>query len=89
MAFENYPSAAYEIVFSYDAFFKTADDLDLGGRRLWANTLQAHHAAGRLDRDGGAEPDRVWGELIDLGADIIQTDEPRALIEYLDENGLR
>ena len=87
-AFDAYPNAAYEVVFSDDQFFRSTSNADLRGRRLWVNTLQPHHASGRLDRDGPSNPDRVWGELVEMGADIIQTDEPEALVAYLHSKGL-
>ena len=84
-AFSAYPSSAFEVVFGDPEFFReaaaTADQLE---RRAWANTLQPGHAAGLIDADAVRDPDAVWGRLIDLGADIIQTDNPRELAAYLE-----
>jgi glycerophosphoryl diester phosphodiesterase len=84
-AFSAYPSSAFEVVFGDPEFFReaavTADRFE---RRAWANTLQPGHAGGLIDADAVQDPDAVWGRLIDLGADIIQTDNPRELSAYLE-----
>ncbi len=48
--------------------------------RYWVNSL-----AGRAydDKAALADPDSVWGQLVALGVDAIQTDEPVALKAYL------
>lgn len=48
--------------------------------RYWVNSL-----GGRTydDRAALADPDSVWGALVALGVDAIQTDEPLALKAYL------
>lgn len=52
--------------------------------RYWVNSL-----AGRAfsDIDAVTDPDTVWGRLIDLGVDAIQTDEPVMLSDYLRRTG--
>lgn len=59
------------------------------GARLWVNTLSAHHAAGLVDADALEDPDALWGRLHANGVNMIQTDEPAALIAYLRQQGLR
>lgn len=51
--------------------------------RLWVNTLNDYHAGGLTDADALEDPDALWGRLVDAGVNIIQTDEPEALIAYL------
>jgi len=58
-------------------------------KRIWVNTLHPRHAAGLVDDYALLDPDTVWGVLIDRGVDMIQTDNPRELIEYLRARGLR
>lgn len=53
------------------------------GARLWVNTLSPYHAAGLTDADALANPEILWGRLIQTGVNMIQTDEPEALIQYL------
>ncbi len=51
--------------------------------RFWVNTLKVSHSADFTDSRALHKPDSVWGELIKLGYSVIQTDEPRALLNYL------
>ena len=57
--------------------------------RAWVNTLKVSHSANLTDRAALKDPDQVWGVLIDQGFSIIQTDEPEALLAYLQRRGLR
>ncbi|BBC74276.1 conserved hypothetical protein [Altererythrobacter sp. B11] len=52
--------------------------------RYWVNSL-----SGRVfsDTEAVADPDAVWGRLVDLGVDAIQTDEPIMLKTYLRQRG--
>ncbi len=64
---------------------------------LWINTYpitdrpEGMVAGGRGDglAFAGGKPDAVYGFWIARGATIIQTDEPKALIDWLDRQGLR
>ncbi|MFC3163009.1 glycerophosphodiester phosphodiesterase family protein [Ciceribacter thiooxidans] len=64
---------------------------------LWINTYpitdrpEGMVAGGRGDglAMAGGRPDEVYGFWIDRGATIIQTDEPKALIDWLERQGLR
>lgn len=68
-----------------------------GNWHLWVNTYPIVNrepgllAGGRGDelawRDG--RPEESWGFWIDRGATIIQTDEPKLAIEWLERNGYR
>jgi len=51
--------------------------------RTWVNTIQVCHPLGYSDKEARKDPDKVWGGLIKKGFSIIQTDEPKALLEYL------
>lgn len=53
------------------------------GMALWVNTLDAVACAGFTDTAALADPDAVWGRLIDAGISVIQTDEAAALKSYL------
>jgi glycerophosphoryl diester phosphodiesterase len=53
------------------------------GMALWVNTLDSVACAGFTDTAALADPDAVWGRLIDAGISIIQTDEAAALKSYL------
>lgn len=83
---DRYSSAlpAFEITFTTEDYFRHgAPALRARGARVWVNTLQPTHAAGHVDAKAVAAPHRHWGRLIALGANIIQTDEPAALIAWL------
>lgn len=79
----NYQDMDNEI--SSDAFIRKLHD---DGLMVWANALtldgKKHLAAGHDDNasiiDG---PDKGWGYLLDKGYDIIQTDWPSLLIDYI------
>lgn len=68
-----------------------------GNWHLWVNTYPIVNrepgllSGGRGDelawRDG--RPEESWGFWIDRGATIIQTDEPKLAIEWLEKNGYR
>ncbi len=51
--------------------------------RAWVNTLKVAHPIDYSDQEALKKPDRVWGTLIRRGFSIIQTDEPKALLDYL------
>lgn len=62
------------------------------GRMLWANSIIYNHrtqlAAGYSDDTAlTVSPDAGWGKLADMGFDIIQTDWPALLYNYLNETG--
>lgn len=46
-------------------------------------------AGGLSDEGAVADPETVWGRMLELGADLIMTDRPEDLISYLKEKGLR
>ncbi len=53
------------------------------GMALWVNTLDSISCAGFSDTAALADPDAVWGRLIDAGISVIQTDEAASLSSYL------
>lgn len=58
---------------------------------VWFNALWPEHSAGHDDDIAVEEnkPDETWGWLIEKGANILQTDRPSQLLEYLEKKGLR
>ena len=57
------------------------------GTAIWVNTLDPVAFCGLSDRTALANPDGVWGRLVEAGVSVIQTDEPQALQSYLEETG--
>lgn len=86
-AFADVHYSAVELIYTNDSFLDEfvgsgADD----ERPIWVNTLGPTLAAGKVDEAALADPDAVWGDLIDRGVEIIQTDYPDVLQAYLREN---
>jgi glycerophosphoryl diester phosphodiesterase len=61
--------------------------------RLWTNTLAGKGLKGVSDAAGDrsalTDPGKAWGGLIAEGISVVQTDHPAALLDYLNEQGLR
>lgn len=58
------------------------------GTRVWVNALWPEHNAGHDDDRALTEPDDSYGWLISKGINIIQTDRPQLLLDYLRSKGL-
>ena len=61
------------------------------GSKVWMNTLWPSICGGYDDRraNDSPNPGEVYGKLLELGSSIIQTDQPKKLIEYLESVGRR
>ncbi len=81
---------AFEVKARTEEYIKEgSSEIALMGARLWVNTLSQtpEKAAGHIDRLALRNPDAHWGRLITLGVNMIQTDEPAALLNYLKLKG--
>ena len=60
-----------------------------GNSKLWVNSIWGS-LCGYLDDDAALEygDEKIYGELVDMGATMIQTDRPEFLISYLRSRGL-
>ena len=88
--YEVYDPVAYEIVFGdIQYLIAGVPPMKKFGGRIWVNTLEEHHAAGHTDDKAIIDPDAHWGVLIKQGVNMVQTDRPRALIQYLKKTGYR
>lgn len=56
---------------------------------IWINALWAELCAGHDDAKAIKDPDANWGWIVRKGANVIQTDYPAQLIDYLEKNQLR
>ena len=76
-----------------DGFAAVRDAARAARIRVWTNTLAGKGAKGLADAAGDAraliDPGKAWGGLIAEGVSILQTDQPAALLDYLNEQGLR
>ena len=89
-AYSRYDPIAYEIVYSTSDFFREGvATMRATGGRIWVNTLEPTLAAGHTDALAVVDPDAHWGQVIRDGANIIQTDHPALLLDYLRQKGLR
>lgn len=88
--YARYDPVAYEIVFQSETYLSEGVESIVDEKaRVWVNTLAADHAAGHVDDQNLADPDAHWGHLIDMKVDMIQTDRPELLMEYLTSRGYR
>lgn len=61
-----------------------------GKAHIWYNTLWSSLAGGNDDATAMKNPDLVYGHLIrDFGASILQTDNPKFMIDYLKDKRLK
>ena len=89
-AFSDLKPVAYEAVFTNLSYFlHGVDTVSQQNARLWVNTMGPRYSAGLCDEEALHDPDGNWGRLVELGADMIQTDQPERLVEYLRTKGLR
>lgn len=87
---DNYNPIAFEVI--YDKEDSPVIDaialMEKENITVWVNTLWDELCAGHTDDKALENPDAHWGWIIDKGANVIQTDRPKELIEYLKEKGL-
>lgn len=84
---------AFELCFgTLDEKVKSlASKVTASGAKVWVNTLWGS-LCGNYDDDRAftsPEPDAVYVPILDMGANIIQTDRPEFLIKYLEKKGRR
>lgn len=88
--FQRYDPVAFEVVFTDPAFLaEGVAAARRAGDRIWVNTLTPNLAANMTDQGALSDPDANWGRAMELGANIIQTDQPKRLIEYLEARDRR
>lgn len=85
--FNQQPQSAYEVIFDSEQGLKSACYAAYKqGARCWVNTLWESLSPGYSDDRNIEQPEQHWGVLIkQFGVDIIQTDRPQLLIQYLSE----
>ena len=80
---------AFEFTAPQDTFelIEQFDDIRAKGASIWVNALWEHHNAGHNDEKAALDPS-IYDWYIENNIDIIQTDRPQILIEYLRNKGL-
>lgn len=81
---------AFEILFKDEnpSLLNDFHQIRKNGSRIWVNTLWESLNAGYEDDMALDNPDKIYGWLIDKGVNMIQTDRPQLLLEYLRDKGL-
>ncbi len=82
---------AFEVLYRKDSspMFGIIERIRKRGVRVWVNTMWQSLCGPHDDDRALSDPDGAWGWVIAHGADIIQTDRPRRLLEYLRRKGYR
>ena len=83
-------------VFAFELIYETEEQMieacEVAGAqntKCWVNTMWESLSPGRSEERHDLDADERWGFLIEQGVNIIQTDQPDRLIEYLSSKGLR
>lgn len=81
----HFSSPVFSLSFTRDDFpvLKRIPELRKAGYRIWMNSLWDTFNAGHDDEMALADPDNSYGWLLEHGANIIFTDNPMLLKEYL------
>lgn len=87
---ERFKAVGYEIPVSDPAYLGQArTEPRLAGRPVMAVAVQPYWSGGLDDALSMRSPDAGWGRLIALGANMVMTDRPEALVAYLESKGFR
>lgn len=83
------PPIAFEFTVPSDTIALTAQfsEIRKRGSRVWVNSLQPQHCAGHNDEQAAIDIN-TYDWFIENGINIIQTDRPALLINYLKKRGL-
>lgn len=81
---------------AFELIYRTEDSpmipmikkIKAGGSRVWINTMWESLCGKHYDDLAVDDSDGSWGWIIKHGANIIQTDRPELMIEYLKSKGL-
>ncbi|MET0462807.1 MAG: glycerophosphodiester phosphodiesterase family protein [Chitinophagaceae bacterium] len=83
---KDYKTAGFELCFNTmesTVLTQTVPLVRKSGVTVWLNSLWPGLCAGHDDEKAMTDPDPNWGWLIKTGANVIQTDRPKELLEYL------
>lgn len=87
---EYYQPLAFEFSYRTEAspVFDQIQEVRKHGCRVWVNALWPKMNAGHNDERAVEGPDACWGWILRQGANIIQTDRPALLLDYLRSKNL-
>lgn len=85
-----YPFEGVEFTFASDTISEVSrfHEFKNKGTRVWVNSLWAEHNSGHHDDRALKDPENSYGWLVSKGINIIQTDRPQLLLQYLRSKNL-
>lgn len=84
LALEALQPVAFELIWqTEDALVQACAAAATLQARCWVNTMWDELSPGHSDTVAVSAPDQHWGHLVRLGANMLQTDWPEALLQYL------
>lgn len=88
---QNFDPIGFEVIFDREdsPVIPTIQKMRDQSRAVWVNTLWAELCAGHSDERAYHDPDEHWGWVVRNGANIIQSDRPVSLLNYLKSKSLR
>jgi glycerophosphoryl diester phosphodiesterase len=87
----HYKPAAFEVIFNKEdspVLLEAVPAIQKAGISVWVNSLWDELCAGHTDEKAIKNPEENWGWLVKKGANVIQTDRPKELLDYLRSNKL-
>ena len=83
-------TAAFDVRFSSETShtLNVVPKLQDHGKSIWMNTIAPEMCAGHDDKLALSDPKMAWGWCIDKGANILLTDYPKKMANYLTDSGL-
>ncbi|MCF7567988.1 glycerophosphodiester phosphodiesterase family protein [Sabulilitoribacter arenilitoris] len=87
---ENFKPVAFEFVFKDESstVLNSFKSIRERGSGIWVNSLWESLNAGYEDDMAVINPDSIYGWYVNKGVNIIQTDRPKLLLDYLRSKGL-
>ena len=87
----NFKPVGFEVIYNTEdsPVLTTIKKMQAKNIAVWVNTLWPELCGGHYDELAFEDPDAHWGWVIKNGANIIQSDRPVSLIEYLKKKKLR
>lgn len=78
------PPRMVHIKFTRDDFLEEArGPINARQERVWIASMYPDDVAGHTDAQALQDPQGTWGRLMEAGANMIMTNEPAALLEYI------
>lgn len=89
LKFSDAPAFEFKLLDEDAWTLRYVDELKKQNRRIWISTITPEMSGGRGDHLAQTDPDAAWGWCIAQGADILLTDYPQQMVNYLTRKGHR